>query len=196
MNKIYYKNLQGLRFLCFLSVFFYHSFCTNYNNIKNSNTYLFVIRFFENGNLGVNVFFVLSGFLITSLLIEEKKHNSKISIFKFWMRRILRIWPLYFICVFFGFYIFPLIKLAFGVIPNESATLLHYLTFTNNFEIIKKGLPDASILGVLWSIAIEEQFYLIWPFIFYFHKKTIPIIICILICISVFLALITQAIQT
>lgn len=163
-KKVFFPNLDGLRFLCFLSVFFFHSFHTKFDTIKNTGTYTFVKHgLFGNGNIGVNFFFVLSGFLITYLLIEEKNIHNKIDLPKFWLRRILRIWPLYFFCVIFGFFIFPQIKLFFGETPNESATLFSYLTFTSNFEIISKGLPDSSILGVLWSIAIEEQFYLFWP---------------------------------
>ncbi|GIV43809.1 MAG: hypothetical protein KatS3mg035_0932 [Bacteroidia bacterium] len=57
--------------------------------------------------------------------------------------------------------------MAFGQQPNETASIGYYLTFTNNFDFIKKGPPDASILGVLWSVAIEEQFYFVWPIILY-----------------------------
>jgi peptidoglycan/LPS O-acetylase OafA/YrhL len=165
-KKVYFENLDGLRFLCFLSVFFFHSFHTDYASIQSSNLYHFIRRdLFGNGNLGVNFFFVLSGFLITYLLIEEKRLNGQIDIKKFWIRRILRIWPLFYFCVVFGFYIFPFLKTAFGQHPNETASIGYYLTFTNNFDFIKKGLPDASILGVLWSVAIEEQFYFVWPIV-------------------------------
>lgn len=168
-KKVYFENLDGLRFLCFLSVFFFHSFHTEIAEIKSSAIYQFIkVDLFKNGSLGVNFFFVLSGFLITYLLIEEKKLNGQIDLKKFWIRRILRIWPLFYLCVFIGFYIFPLLKSAFGQTPNETATLGYYLTFTNNFDFMVKGLPDASILGVLWSVAIEEQFYFVWPIILYF----------------------------
>ena len=103
-KKIYFENLDGLRFLCFLSVFFFHSFHTEYAYIKNTETYNFIkFSVFGNGNLGVNFFFVLSGFLITFLLIAEKELNGQINLRKFWIRRILRIWPLFYFCVFFGF---------------------------------------------------------------------------------------------
>lgn len=168
-RKIYFDNLDGLRFLCFLSVFFYHSFHSDFDYILQRPEYGFIKRgIFGNGNLGVNFFFVLSGFLITFLLIEEKKLNGRINIGKFWMRRVLRIWPLYFLCVVFGFFVFPMIKAAFGQVPTEIHSIWPYLTFTSNFEIIRKGLPDCSILGVLWSIAVEEQFYLFWPILLSF----------------------------
>jgi peptidoglycan/LPS O-acetylase OafA/YrhL len=165
-KKIFFPNLDGLRFFCFLSVFLFHSFYTEFSYLKDSPIYRFIKgNLLRNGNIGVNVFFVLSGFLITYLLLQERKLNGKISVPRFWFRRILRIWPLYFFCVFFGFVLFPALKTFFGQTPNESASFLSYLTFTSNFEILKKGFPDASVLGVLWSVAVEEQFYLIWPLI-------------------------------
>ncbi|MDB9989817.1 acyltransferase [Flavobacteriales bacterium] len=130
----------------------------------------------------MNFFFVLSGFLITYLLIEEKKLNGQIDIKKFWLRRALRIWPMFYFCVGFGFFIFPILKTAFGQTPNETASLISYLTFINNFDVIDKGQPDASVLGVLWSVAIEEQFYLVWPIILYLlpiKKYWIPFVIII-----------------
>lgn len=163
-KKPFFENLDGLRFFCFFSVFLYHSFHTTFDHLRKTDTYQFVNRLFINGNLGVNFFFVLSGFLITYLLIVERNEYNRIDIGKFWMRRILRIWPLYFACVFFGFVIFPFIKQKLGAPPADpNATLGYYLTFTSNFELLYKGLPDASILGVLWSVGIEEQFYLAWP---------------------------------
>lgn len=163
-EKVFFSNLDGLRFYCFLGVFLVHSFATEYRFILDSSVYKFVKNFlFANGHLGVNFFFVLSGFLITYLLIEEKNKFGSISIKNFYVRRILRIWPLFFFCIFFGFYIFPNLKSLFGEIPNETATIKYYLVFLNNFELISKGIPDSSILGVLWSVAIEEQFYLLWP---------------------------------
>jgi peptidoglycan/LPS O-acetylase OafA/YrhL len=172
----YFENLDGWRVICFLMVFFFHSFFTTDAAILNSESYQFIKKdVFGNGNIGVNFFFVLSGFLITYLLLKEKHQNAQINIGKFIMRRVLRIWPLYFFCVIFGFFIFPFLKSMTGETPNETAELWSYLTFTSNFNVIKNGLPDSSSLGVLWSIAIEEQFYFIWPFIVYFlpQKKVI-----------------------
>jgi peptidoglycan/LPS O-acetylase OafA/YrhL len=93
--------------------------------------------------------------------------------------------------VFFGFVVFPYLKAYFGKTPNETATLVHYLTFTSNFEGINKGVPDASILGVLWSIAVEEQFYLIWPLLLSIvpNKKYNQLFAAILIATFVFRAL-------
>lgn len=119
---------------------------------------------FGNGNLGVNFFFVLSGFLITYLLLIEMQLRGRINIGSFYIRRALRIWPLFYFCVAFGFIAFPFFKSMLGEIPNESANVVSYLFFLNNFDFIKNP-PDSSVLSVLWSVAIEEQFYLFWPLI-------------------------------
>ncbi len=180
LNGTYFENLDGLRFFCFLSVFFFHSFHTENPEIKNSPIYHFLkVTLFGNGFLGVNFFFVLSGFLITYLLIKEKKSSNRIQIGRFWMRRILRIWPLYFACVFYGFIIFPYTKIVAGAVPHETANPWYYVGFISNFDYINKGLPDAPGLGVLWSVAIEEQFYLAWPVILSFFplkKFWIPLL--------------------
>jgi len=170
-EKIYFENLDAIRFLCFLSVFLFHSFHTTDSEVLNSDIHFFFSHIlFANGNLGVNFFFVLSGFLITFLLIKEKKLNGQINLKKFWIRRVLRIWPLFYFCVFFGFVLFPFIKTSLGEVSSETANIYYYLSFLNNFDLISNGLPEASTLGVLWSIAIEEQFYLVWPIILYFFN--------------------------
>ncbi|MEX0636297.1 MAG: acyltransferase [Ferruginibacter sp.] len=178
-NKFYFENLDGLRFFCFLSVFLYHSFHSDIASIQQSSLYIFFKEtLFGNGFLGVNFFFVLSGFLITYLLIKEKNKNGQIHIVNFWIRRILRIWPLYFACVFYGFVIFPYTKMMAGGVPAETANPWYYIGFISNFDYIQKGLPDATGLGVLWSVAIEEQFYLAWPLILAFfpaRKFYIPL---------------------
>ncbi len=181
LSSNYFENLDGLRFFCFLFVFLFHSFHTEIPEIKNNPVYHFLkVTLFGNGFLGVNFFFVLSGFLITYLLIKEKKNNNKILVGRFWMRRILRIWPLYFACVLYGFVIFPYTKTFAGTVPNETADPLYYIGFISNFDYIQKGMPDAPGLGVLWSVAIEEQFYLAWPVILSFFplkKFWIPLVI-------------------
>jgi peptidoglycan/LPS O-acetylase OafA/YrhL len=186
-TPVYFADLDGLRFFAFLAVFLFHSFHTEDQGIVGSDIYQFVKKVLvTNGNLGVNFFFVLSGFLITYLLIAEKEQKGSISIGKFYLRRMFRIWPLYYLIVIFGFLIFPQIKLMFGEIPRETADYRYYLCFLNNFDFINKGLPDASMLGVLWSIAVEEQFYLVWPLLlFTLPQKKYPFVFLSVIAISI-----------
>lgn len=163
-RSVFFPNLDGLRFFSFLSVFLYHSWHTSHAELRDHPVRVFLKReLFGNGELGVNFFFVLSGFLITYLLLEEERARGYFSIGNFYLRRILRIWPLFYACVGFGFVVFPLFKRLFGQEPAETARPIYYLFFLNNFDLIASGLPDASILGVLWSVAVEEQFYLAWP---------------------------------
>lgn len=165
--KVYFPNLDGLRFLSFLLVFLSHSLSADYSHIRDAEWYKYVkLEIFHDGDLGVSFFFVLSGFLITYLLLKEREVTGKINISFFYIRRALRIWPLYFFCVFFGFQLFPILKTMFGQIPDETADPFLSSLFLNNFDIIINGPPDSSVLSILWSIAIEEQFYLIWPILF------------------------------
>ncbi|MGB8190666.1 MAG: acyltransferase [Chitinophagaceae bacterium] len=168
-EKIFFPNLDGLRFFSFFVVFLYHTYLSFFNNAKDTNPegYRVVKQLFQNGNLGVNFFFVLSGFLITFLLIKEKEIKGTIHVPNFYIRRILRIWPLFYLCMFIGFIVFPIIKQAGGGTPNEIANPLYYLFFANNFDFMHTWpeKPDATVLSVLWSVAVEEQFYLTWPVI-------------------------------
>ncbi len=167
-HRIYFENLDALRFFAFLGVFLNHSFHTTTAAVKESSIHQFVSELFINAELGVNFFFVLSGFLITFLLLNEQQLKGKIHIGYFYMRRFLRIWPLYFASVFFGFVIFPYLKSLLGQVPTETASPFLYITFLPNFDTLYNGSPDASMLGVLWSVGIEEQFYLIWPLLLFF----------------------------
>jgi len=159
-KKIFFPNLDGLRFFCFLSVFLFHTWSLLYRGIGQDQT---GSGLFRHGNLGVNFFFTLSGYLITYLLIAERRNYERIHIPKFWMRRILRIWPLYFLCILLGFVIIPFALKLTGKIEYPTASAIPYLTFTSNFDYIKNGYPGSTILEVLWSIAVEEQFYFFWP---------------------------------
>ncbi|MBX7134675.1 MAG: acyltransferase [Fimbriimonadaceae bacterium] len=162
-KKVVFPHLDGLRFFCFLAVFLFHAFHTDASQIKQSEAYRVARQLVRHGDLGVNFFFVLSGFLITYLLLEEKRWCGEIHIGYFYLRRILRIWPLYMACIALGFLGFPVLKQAVGLEPSETANPIMYLLFLGNFDVISNGLPDAGILGVLWSVAVEEQFYFVWP---------------------------------
>ena len=99
MSKKHFENLDGLRFLAAISVIFAH--CTVFIPFSANNPVSTVLSkmFLYNGDLGVNFFFVLSGFLITYIILEEKQ-TGNFSIKSFYIRRVLRIWAVYFIVVF------------------------------------------------------------------------------------------------
>ncbi|MEP6675439.1 MAG: acyltransferase [Ferruginibacter sp.] len=183
-SKLFFPNLDGLRFFCFLIVFLYHCNETIFKRIANDdirNTLHFI---FQNGNAGVNIFFVLSGFLITMLLVREKEFQGTISLKNFYLRRMLRIWPLFYLCIFLGFFVFPFYKYHAVMVPEEHSNFYYYLFFAGNFDLIRiwPKLPDALTLVVLWSVAVEEQFYLTWPvFIKYINRKMYPVLFAAII---------------
>ena len=170
--KIFFPNLDGLRFISFFVVFLYHGHLSIFSYLKDAQPRVYaVIEFIcRHGNLGVNFFFVLSGFLITYLLIKEKEFTGRIHVPNFYVRRILRIWPLYYLCVFVGVIGFGLLKKMSGEPLLENANPWYYMFFGANFDIMHTWpeKPDALLLSVLWSVAVEEQFYLTWPLILSF----------------------------
>jgi peptidoglycan/LPS O-acetylase OafA/YrhL len=167
--KIFFPNLDGLRFISFFVVFVYHGSLSLISYLKDTHPAVHdtILFLFGHGNLGVNFFFVLSGFLITYLLIKEKEFTGTIHVPNFYVRRILRIWPLYYLCVAVGFIGFAMLKKMSGQPLAENANPWYYIFFAANFDIMHTWpeKPDALLLSVLWSVAVEEQFYLTWPLI-------------------------------
>lgn len=133
----------------------------------------------------MNFFFVLSGFLIIYLLFAEKEKSGRNNILKFYLRRTLRIWPLYFGIVLFSFYVVPVLFSFAGKSFYEPAGIYSYLFFFANFEMIKGIIPYSPMLAVLWSIAIEEQFYLFCPVLFSLFFKRIQWVLLALIIFSI-----------
>jgi len=138
----YRKGLDGLRGVAVLSVMVYHSGVT------------------RGGFLGVDVFFALSGFLITSLLLEEHAATGSVDIRSFYVRRALRLLPaLLVFLVFWSGYL--LVNVPPPLLPLVGCYVLAVLFYVANWAGIHGML--LGIFGQTWSLAIEEQFYLIWP---------------------------------
>jgi peptidoglycan/LPS O-acetylase OafA/YrhL len=173
MKNVYFSNLNGFRGLAALAVIFAH--ISYWIPSPKSKVYE-VIHFLltangsEGGRLGVIFFFILSGFLITFLLINEIKEHKKIHFLFFYLRRLFRIWPLYFLVVLIGFFIYPLFTNQLNF--HESASVLLYVSFLANYDHIYNYFPSCSILGVQWSVSVEEQFYIFWPILISFISKT------------------------
>ncbi len=166
-NGIYFENLDGLRFIAFLSIFLHHGIYTQSQDVAQSPVFKATEFLTAPSYLGVPFFFCLSGFLITYLLCNEWKKFGEINVQKFYLRRILRIWPLYYAVIIFGFFVFPFLRSLFGLADYiEPAHLTNYALFLSNFDQLYNGEPYGAGLGVTWSLAVEEQFYLVWPFLF------------------------------
>jgi peptidoglycan/LPS O-acetylase OafA/YrhL len=181
-NKIYFPGLNGLRFFSALAVIITHVELIKHKlgffNIWNNKLIHHL------GVIGVSFFFVLSGFLITYLMLLEKNKFNSISIRKFYLRRILRIWPLYFLILIVGFFILP--KLTYipyfseNLSSNFKWNLIMYILMLPNLAF--SFFLAVPLIGQLWSIGVEEQFYLIWPILLkYFKKISINLLIKILV---------------
>ena len=173
-NKIYFQNLDSLRAIAALAVVGFH--CINGLHFPDEPKYDWIGKIIsfngQGGPLGVAFFFILSGFLITYLLFQEKKEVGKVNVGHFYLRRLLRIWPLYYLTLLIGFVLYPMVMNYMGHGYEEVASGWMFSTFLANFDHIRmQGSPAVGILGVQWSLSVEEQFYLFWPLLFFIKMK-------------------------
>lgn len=187
--NVYFPSLNGVRFFAAFIVIIDHlELFKIYFGIKplwseQFSSYL--------GSFGVTIFFVLSGFLITYLLLVEKE-NSEINLKKFYLRRILRIWPLYYLLLTISFFVIP--HMSFFYVPQYSQEinlyfpiqLILYSFLLANVAFVY--LPNIAFGNVLWSVAVEEQFYIVWPLIIK-NKKNLIKFFCLLLVGLVFIRL-------
>jgi peptidoglycan/LPS O-acetylase OafA/YrhL len=163
-NRVYFRNLNGLRFFAALAVIFHHieqyKFWAKMPNLWG-NTFIDAL-----GHKAVSLFFVLSGFLITYLLLEEHKKTQDINVRNFYVRRILRIWPLYYLivmtCLFFLPNVFETLSMG-GDFFSRNYWLVCLLLLLILPNVVRTFVPNIVGGNQLWSIGVEEQFYLVWP---------------------------------
>ncbi|HET6253728.1 MAG TPA: acyltransferase [Puia sp.] len=184
MNKLqYYKPLDGVRGIAALMVMWFH-----FNWAGNSFLVRYISKTSVFGQTGVTLFFVLSGFLITRILLF-KKGDTQHYFSNFYIRRSLRIFPLYFL--FLGIYYF-LVPLIYHLPNIPFGQQVYYWTYLQNFAQTfgwKAKGPDH-----FWSLAVEEHFYLFWPCLIYFcNLKQIKRTILILIGLALILRIVLIA---
>ena len=136
--------LDGLRCLCIVAVVWHHSVAIDFD-----------LPIAGRGFLGVDLFFVISGYLIVTLLLREHRRTGTISLRNFYIRRTLRIFPVYYAIVFALSLYYWLVNTDSEVGQQFLKDIPIYLTYTGNF--FHPGW------AVVWSLAAEEQFYLVWP---------------------------------
>jgi peptidoglycan/LPS O-acetylase OafA/YrhL len=162
VQRFYRPELDALRFSAFLAVYLCHSIPNDLAATMdhgNGSSYIRLLTAVKDaGNFGVCLFFMLSAFLITELLRRERATYGHIHTGAFYLRRILRIWPLYFgitlIYAFAGRY-FPAMRM-------ESGRVIAYFLLAGNWYIALHPWIQTPLRS-LWSISVEEQFYLVWP---------------------------------
>ena len=162
-KRSYFANMDGLRGLFFILVFLSHG-CQHYDPQLQQHWLKPVVQFgaVHDHSLVMAFFFVMSSFLITLLLLRESHLQGRIHIGAFYLRRLLRIWPLYVLILGIGFGLYPWLRSFGSHAYTETARLPMYLLFLQNLDWAEHP-PSFPGLGVLWSLAIEEQFYLVWP---------------------------------
>ena len=173
-KRIYFKNLNALRFIAATAVIFHH--------VEQYNFWARIPNLWGNatidalGSKAVSFFFVLSGFLISFLLLQEERQTSTISIKNFYVRRILRIWPVYYVVVILCLFVVPIVldPTFLGVHMYDSKFVLKAVFLLLIVPNILRVYSPSIVGGnQLWSIGVEEQFYLVWPWLFKVFFKNI-----------------------
>jgi peptidoglycan/LPS O-acetylase OafA/YrhL len=160
-GKVHFEGLNSLRFFAAFFVVLGH---IPLNQASVGLPHPSWGTFFFRGAFAVCFFFALSGFLITYLLLEEDRQTGDINVRRFYLRRICRIWPLYFAVVFFGLFFYngllPLLGVHYRVEYGLATALLLYSALLPN--LMNSLYTVGGLLNPTWSIGIEEQFYLLW----------------------------------
>jgi peptidoglycan/LPS O-acetylase OafA/YrhL len=177
--KGYIPQLDGIRGLAIILVVSFH--------------YFGYIPLFSFGWCGVDLFFVLSGYLITSRLIASQKQKDHLK--KFYINRALRILPLYYLTLilFYAGINLLLKKENFHSFDFYRSNWISFALFFQNWTFIHSGQVKENFLDHYWTLAVEEQFYLVWPFfLYYFHKqkyfyKLVFVLVLLIIMLRIFL---------
>jgi peptidoglycan/LPS O-acetylase OafA/YrhL len=180
-QKNYYPQLDAIRGLSFLAVFICHAYHPLFSQNLGSSFLKFI---HENLFLSIDVFFILSSFLLTWLGMQEYKREGAFSFYKYFVRRALRIWPLYFFIMLLAFVVLPF----FAKKMNINVSLppaYYYLFFVSNFYLKE----HVYFLRFLWTLSVEEQFYLFWGICLTFGQKKIKLIALTIFLISIFYTL-------
>ncbi|MEM9543718.1 MAG: acyltransferase [Cyanobacteria bacterium P01_E01_bin.42] len=166
--KEYIPVLEGYRGIACLLVFFVHIYFSQ--SEQNSSFFAIIYhKLLSIGWCGVDAFFVLSGFLITGILLDNKEEPNYFKYF--YIRRVLRIFPLYYLTLaIFLFILRPILNQDEGYLYLVSIQNWYWL-YLQNWEITLHGYEVLHFLSHFWSLAVEEQFYLFWPFIVYFIPR-------------------------
>ena len=182
----YFKELNSLRFIGFIGIFFGHVFFSNSPEIINSKLYATVFNYGKIlGFISIDSFFVLSSFLITWKALEEIKFTNKFQFKNFLIRRSLRIWPLYFFIVFIGF-LLEYLKSHYFFESEKLPSIWNFVLFILNYDIIENGYNFLFFMVFMWSISVEEQFYILWAITIKWFNKYLFGISFLIIFISLF----------
>lgn len=163
--RFYFPELDAIRIFLFFGVWSFHTLPRNASFfVAHSFPSPFaslVASAIQATICSLDVFFILSAFLITELLLRERALKTVVDLKAFYFRRLLRIWPLYFFMIALAV---VLTRFDGGPVFSSSY-LLCFLLFAGNWIMALRGFHGASFIGPLWSVSFEEQFYLLWPLV-------------------------------
>jgi peptidoglycan/LPS O-acetylase OafA/YrhL len=161
-KRRHFETLDAMRFFAFFCVFLGHA-----------NAIPFLDFFQHSAGLAVQFFFTLSGFLITYIILEEKEQTGKLNLKNFFIRRILRIWPLFYLAILVAWctpFILSFLHLPYSNEGYEPNWLMSVCFLENYKFILEQQLPNVSPLAVMWSLCVEEHFYIVWGLALFFLK--------------------------
>lgn len=185
-SKVFFPSLNGLRFIAAFVVIIHH--------LEQIKLFFGLPSLFYKwhfikivGELGVTLFFTLSGFLITYLLLVEKERFGTVFVKAFYIRRVLRIWPLYYLIIILGLFVLP--HISYFDIPVYTEGV-HYKFGTKVFfyailfpNIVYNLYDYMPYIAQSWSIGIEEQFYLVWPWMVKWSRHYLRVLLSIVFAI-------------
>lgn len=178
--------LDGLRGIAILLVMLHH--LTHFEQTTTFDGPIGTVLAF--GWSGVDLFFVLSGFLITGILLDTRSRERYFS--TFYARRTLRIFPLYYLVLFVAFVVLPKFPAVYSVLAGEvdlppaervSVAQWPYWLYVSNIAIAQRGWMHG-LLEISWSLSIEEQFYLIWPLVVWLSPPRLVAVLCAVILVA------------
>ncbi len=169
----YIKGFDGLRAFSIILVVFTH---LGFWSSISANEFILILVSILNGSTGVYIFFSISGFLITTILLKEKEKKGFVTIKNFYIRRFLRLLP----AIIIFYFVLEMIMIL-GYLPLNNIAMLFSISYLYNFVPAKFYIGE---LGHTWSLGVEEQFYILWPFIIHFFSKNTVIIISSILLLS------------
>ncbi|MDP9042658.1 MAG: acyltransferase [Bacteroidota bacterium] len=170
----YIKGFDGLRALSIIMVFYTH---LGFLDDVSDPVLSLRLSMLCSGTTGVNIFFVLSGFLITRILLKEKSQTGRISFRNFYIRRFIRLLPPLVL-----FYAALVVLISFGFLGPQWVGLTLSVFYVYNFVPHRYYSGE---LGHMWSLSVEEQYYAFWPVIVAFFKRYIPVFVAVIIILCI-----------
>lgn len=187
IKKSHFDNVNAMRFVAFLAIFFSHCFITDNQQVAVSSLFGDMRQVSINLNeVSYSLLFILTGFLNTWTVFEERFIYKNLNVLRYYMRRILGFLPLYILVFLLGFFVLPQLNLGIPAAYSNSISPLAYFSFLFNNTYNDSFSPLDGVLGNMWSIAVSFQFVLVWPILMaYFRRKESWLMA---ICLLVFVA--------